>query len=408
MEVLKKLLEKKDSDLSFLNKKEFISYFKSKDNVENIKKQLLDKAKVDLDELLKNKKDWKLFISNHFDSESKKSKTIHEVGFKSYNRGIQYETTLPGQRFQADLADMNFLKKHKIPLRQYSWVLVVVDLYSTRVWYIAVTRKNSTVMGRVMKKFFEELREAYGINDHIWLHVDKGGEFYNKKVEQIMKDLNITLYSTKGKAFLAEERIYLLKKFFRDLIPNGGLKEILKKGVGQKNWWTLLEKIQSKVNRLKNSRLGKTPNEIWNNGEGDNKILFEKNKKVTTALKSEYQRNLKEKTKIEKHSVGGLNMHVDENDEVKIQNVERNDENNKSTFTKRSTNVDGNWSKSKYIISKVLRNNGNIGPSVLYQLKDEDGKQLEGLFTREDFYNTSQADRLHKKIEKEQQMEEYG
>jgi len=405
MDILEKIRKDRNSDLFELNQKELKLFFKSKNNLKELLKQVPEEDQPRLDKLFSNKK----LLNSYIDSIENNKKYGHQLDdkpFSSYNRGMQYETTKPFERFQADLADMNFLKKYKIPLRKYSWVLVVVDLFSTKVWYIAVTKKNKNVMSRVLYKFFVDLRNTYRKDKHIWLHVDKGGEFYNSLVKQNMKDLNISLYSTKGKAFMAEERIFLLKKYFKDKIRKNG-NNFLKNGRGRLlNWWMELPRIQNKVNKLQNSRLRESPNDLWNESERDEVLLFKKNERVTKALKSEYQRNIKEKTQIESNKPG-INLNAEVDNDVVIDNVERNDDNRKNKFTKDSTNVQGNWSKTEYTINNILRNNTNIGPPSLYQLKDKNGKILKGLFTREEFHN-SNNDRLYKKIEKENQIEEYG
>lgn len=401
-------IRRKDSLLRNLNRKEFKSYISVKNNIIELTKKL-DKVTIkEIQTFLKDKKAFNRYVNNIYnnDNNKKEEEVIFEKPFKTYNRGIQYETTAPCQRFQADLADMSFLKKNKIPLRMYNWVLVVVDLFSTKVWYIAVTKKNKNIMARVLDNFFKDLKNTFNHNDHIWLHVDKGGEFYNTEVKKVMANNNITLYSTKGKAFIAEQRIFLLKRFFKDGLIRDKKSFLKKKNNRHNNWWSLLPQIQNKVNRLKNSRLNETPENLWNNAKRSNELLFKKNNIVTKSLKSEYNRNIKDKSSIKTNNPG-LNLDVDTNDSVVLKNTERNDENKINKFTKNTTNVDGEWSKTKYIVSSKLINTGHIGPPVLYQLRDTAGKLLEGLFTREDFYNITNKDRLKTKNEKEIQIERY-
>lgn len=405
METLNKIL-KKDSVLKDLSKKEFKNYFSVGSNIDDLTKKLDREEREEIKKLIKNKKQFNKFINDKYDNNKKSKDIVFEKPFKSYNRGIQYETTAACQRFQADLADMTFLKKHKIPLRQYNWVLVIVDLFSTKVWYIAVTKKNKKIMARVLEKFFRDLKFTFNHNEHIWLQVDKGGEFYNSEVKKVMENNNITLYSTKGKAFIAEQRIFLLKRYFKDNLVKDKSSFLKKKKKRHINWWSVLPTIQNKVNRLKSSRLHETPENLWNSGKRNDKLLFNKNKTVTKALESEYSRNLKEKTNI-KSNAEGLNMEVDENSTVLLKNTERDDENKINRFTKSTTNVDGEWSKSKYIVSNKLINTGQIGPPVLYQLRDNNGSLLEGLFTREDFYNTTKDDRIRTKRDKDIQIERY-
>lgn len=406
MELLDRLKKKKNNILNDLNEREFKKYLKDDNNL----KDLTNGDKEDYKQLktfIADNKTFNAYIKEIYSVDKDDGRPIYDKKFQSYNRGIQYETTAPGQRFQADLADMTFLKKKKIPLRRYNFVLVICDMFSTKVWYIAVTKKNKDVMARSFERFFSDLRDKYNIKDHIWLHVDKGGEFYNSKVKEVLMNKNITLYSTKGKAFLAEQRIFLLKKYYRDKMITEKKDFLKKRNSRHENWWTLLERIQNKVNRLKSSRLRETPENLWNNGSRSDKNLFNKNKTVTKALKKEYTNNLIKKTQV-KTNKPGINFNTEIDDSVNIKNIERSDENKNNRFTKQTTNTDGDWSKTKYIIANILKNNTNIGPPLLYQLKDESGEILEGLFTREDFYNNSNKDRITTKREKNILMEQYG
>ena len=303
---------------------------------------------------------------------------------------------------------MTFKKIYKIPLRKNNFVLVVCDMYSTKVWYIAITKKNKDIMAKTMNTFFSNIRTKYNIKEHIWLHVEKGGEFYNSKVKEVMQNNNISLYSTIGKAFLAEQRIFLLKRFYRDKIIKEKNKFLKKSNSRHENWWTLLDKIQNKVNRLKNSRLRETPENLWNNGDREDIKLFSKNKRVTSALQKEYKGNIIKKTQINTNKPG-INYDVKVSDSVNIKNSERNDDNSKyNSFTKQTTNIDGEWSKTNYIVGSILKNSSNIGPPLLYQLEDETGNVLEGLFTREDFYNNNTKDRVTTNREKNIMFEQYS
>ena len=115
-------------------------------------------------------------------------------------------TSEPLQLFQADLADLRYLKPHS---NDSNYALVIVDVYSQRVYTYGIYRKSDTV--RKMKDFFQTIK-VRGIR----MQVDLGGEFHNREMKQLFLANKSVLYSTKmnhGHAFYAEQKIREIKKY---------------------------------------------------------------------------------------------------------------------------------------------------------------------------------------------------
>ena len=133
-------------------------------------------------------------------------------------------TSEPLQLFQADLADFRYLKPHS---NDSNYALVIVDVYSQRVYTYGIHRKSDTV--RKMQNFFHSLKTSSGIR----MQVDLGGEFHNREMKQLFSVNKSTLYSTKmnhGHAFYAEQKIRELKKYatkLKSIDKTKRVKEIL-------------------------------------------------------------------------------------------------------------------------------------------------------------------------------------
>ena len=85
----------------------------------------------------------------------------------------------------ADLADMseNYLKNNN---DGYGYLLLVIDIFSKYGWVIPLKNKEGKTVAEALKTIFKERKP-----EKLW--TDKGKEFYNKDV----KDL-IELYSTEN------------------------------------------------------------------------------------------------------------------------------------------------------------------------------------------------------------------
>ena len=108
------------------------------------------------------------------------------------------------ETLQADLMDVQRYSRWN---SGFKYILVAIDVFSKLAFAQAIKRKNDT------PKAFVTMQRGFPLQP-LYLHVDRGTEFYNSEMNKIMKDSNIVLYSTNSvyKANMAERLIRTLRK----------------------------------------------------------------------------------------------------------------------------------------------------------------------------------------------------
>ena len=140
-----------------------------------------------------------------------KKKTLAEELHKPVKRKFKRRTVLVNginKIWAADLVDMQTFTKFN---RGVKYLLAVIDVFSKYGWLIPLKDKTGKSVASALKTIFKERKSG-----KMW--VDKGKEFYNKDV----KDL-ITLYSTENeeKASVVERWIRTMKeKMFKHFSAN--------------------------------------------------------------------------------------------------------------------------------------------------------------------------------------------
>ena len=88
--------------------------------------------------------------------------------------------------FAADLVEMQkFAKLNK----GYRYLLTCIDIFSKYSWVIALKDKKGINVKNALQKIFKERSPKF-----LW--TDRGTEFYNKQVQDLLNENNIKLYST--------------------------------------------------------------------------------------------------------------------------------------------------------------------------------------------------------------------
>ena len=107
--------------------------------------------------------------------------------------------------WDADLADVGNLKEHN---DGYSYLLIVIDVFSRYLWVQPVKTKNQKDMKEAFKVIFSNTTRKPAR-----LRTDKGKEFISKHVQEYLKSLKIKSFTTKNetKANYAERVIRTLK-----------------------------------------------------------------------------------------------------------------------------------------------------------------------------------------------------
>jgi Integrase core domain len=218
--------------------------------------------------------------------------------------------------------------------KDYKYMLNVIDVFSKYAWSVPLKDKKGDTVTEAFKYI---LKNSNRIPKHIW--VDKGKEFYNRNMDQWLKENNINRYSTYG-----EHKSAVVERF------NRTLKEKMWKrftAENTRNWFDMLDRLLNEYNKTFHSTIGMTP------------------------IKCSKLKN--HEMKLSRKVVGKPKFKVD--DKVRISRI-------KGTFEKGYL---PNWSEAIYLIHEVKQTS-----PVTYILKDTAGEVLEGSFYENELQITKQ------------------
>lgn len=164
----------------------------------------------------------------------------------------KYET------LQADLMAMEQFKKFN---SGYSYILLVIDIFSKFIWVRGLKSKRAE---EVAGAFRNILNEIHGNVVHV--HTDDGGEFKGS-FKKLMKEKGINSYITHTglKAMIAERAI---KEFKRRLFKAFAYNALNKTNKTQYRWLDIIQDIAKQYNNSPHSTLkGLVPAKIGNKEE---------------------------------------------------------------------------------------------------------------------------------------------
>ena len=239
----------------------------------------------------------------------------------------------------ADLVEMQELSKQN---KGYRYMLNVIDIFSKYAWSVPLKDKTGN---SVLDGFKQIVKLSERIPKKIW--VDEGKEFYNKLMNEWLKENNIIKYSTHG-----EHKSVVVERF------NRTLKEIMWKkftAENTRNWINMLDKLIYFYNNDRiHSTIGMTPAEA-SLKKNEQEVL------QNTLNKTRNMPNIKPKFKV--------------GDKIRISRI-------KGLFEKGYL---ANWTEALHFIDKVQKT-----VPVTYKLKDSLGRIIEGSFYNEELQKTEQ------------------
>ncbi len=237
-----------------------------------------------------------------------------------------------------DLVEMQEWSKQN---KGFRYMLNVIDVFSKYAWSIPLKDKTMKTTLDALKRIG---KQSNRIPRHIW--VDEGKEFYNKDMNEWLKENNIIRYSTHG-----EHKSVVVERF------NRTLKSIMWKrftAENTRNWIDMLDKLLLEYNNKKHSTIGMTPTEA-SNKENETRVLQNMmNKTIVTPRRKP------------RFKVG---------DRVRISRI-------KGTFEKGYL---PNWSEELFTIDKVQKT-----IPVTYIIKDTLGEVVKGSFYNEELQKSNQ------------------
>ena len=231
----------------------------------------------------------------------------------------------------ADLVDMQAFTKFN---RGVKYLLSVIDIFSKYSWLIPLKDKTGKSVASALKTIFEERKP-----EKMW--VDKGKEFYNKDV----KDL-IVLYSTEN-----EEKSSVVERWIRTM------KEKIWKYFSAKSTNVYIDQLPDLVKEYNNTRPSSIKMAPVKASKKENELKVWKNL---------YPEHLEIHDIKPKFSVG---------DKVRISKK-------KKTFKK---GYSTRWTEEIFTIIEV-----KLTSRVTYKIADLNGEEIQGTFYEPELQKTSQ------------------
>ena len=282
--------------------------------------------------IIRSKRKLGLGVENH---NKILSEELHKPKRKNYPRRKIIVNHID-EIFAADLVEMQkFAKLNK----GYRYLLTCIDIFSKYSWVIPLKDKRGITIKNALQKIFKEKKCKF-----LW--TDKGKEFYNKQVQDLLNENNIKLYSTNN----SEIKSSVIERF------NRTFKNMMYKKFTENNntiFYNILDELVNNYNNKYHSTIKMTPIE-GSKKVNENKIkniyIFEKTKKPG------------------KFKIG---------DRVRI-SLEKN------IFEK---SYETNWTEEIFEIYDIKYSN-----VPYYYLKDLNNEKLDGTFYEQELQKTKQDD----------------
>lgn len=119
--------------------------------------------------------------------QSQDAYTLHKPVRRTFKRRRTVVSGLNDQ-FQADLIDMKSIKSDN---DGHSFILTVIDVFSKYGWAKPLRSKSGAMVAKALQKIFQERKCRV-------LQTDKGTEFYNQHVKQLLTQYDVTHFSTEN------------------------------------------------------------------------------------------------------------------------------------------------------------------------------------------------------------------
>ena len=227
----------------------------------------------------------------------------------------------------SDLVEMQQFSKWN---KGYRYLLTVLDVFSKYGWIIPLKDKKGETVMNAFKMILKEGRKPH----YLW--TDKGKEYYNKHVKELLDKNKITLYSTEN-----EEKSSVCERWNRT-IKTRMWKQFTVQGNTQ--YLDMLPKLVKQYNNTKHSSIKMKPIEA-SKRENEGTVYFN------------LYGDMEQSSSKPKFKIGDM---------VRISKYKR------KVFDKGYT---PNWSKEVFTVDKIQYTN-----PITYKLKDLRGEDIQGSF----------------------------
>ena len=236
----------------------------------------------------------------------------------------------------SDSVEMQKLSKWN---KDYKYLLMVLDIFSKYGWIVPLKTKTGLEVSKALQSIFKE-------NKPKMLWVDKGKEYYNKIILDLLAKNDIKVYSTEK-----EEKSSVCERW------NRTIKTKMYKQFTIRNntvYIDILPKILSSYNNSKHRSIGMTPLQA-RQPKNYGKVYFN----LYGDLESDNRKPAFKK-----------------GDRVRISKYKR------KTFDKGYT---PNWTEEVFVIDEIQWTN-----PITYKIRDLNGELIKGTFYREELQKTDQ------------------
>ena len=236
----------------------------------------------------------------------------------------------------ADLVDMQVFSRYN---KGYKYILMIIDVFSKYGWAIPLKTKT----GLEVSKAFSNLWLSSKPPERLW--VDKGKEFYNSSMKELLTKYHVQLYSTEN-----EEKSSVVERW------NRTIKQIMWKYFTANNTHVYIKVLQDIINKYNNT---------YHRSIKCKPIAARKASNYKRVYEALFADN-KTTVKRPKFKIG---------DRVRI--IRK-----KSTFEKGFT---PNWTEEVFTVD-------NVKPTrpVTYSLVDVKGEKIQGTFYEQELQKTRQ------------------
>ena len=170
--------------------------------------------------------------------------TLHKQARRKFKRNPVI-VAHPGEQWQADLMDMTQWSKYN---NGFNYILTIIDIFTKKAFAVPIKKKQGDLVADAFKKIFENTAPTY-------LQTDKGTEFKNKHVQQILKNYNVAFFTSQNEAIKCSivERLNstLKNKIFRIATKRGSRK-----------WIDILDDVLDAYNNSYHRSIKMAPSEV--------------------------------------------------------------------------------------------------------------------------------------------------
>ena len=162
-----------------------------------------------------------------------------------------YYTYNRRRQFQADLIDISGLKRAN---DNVTFLLVVIDIFSRKIWVMPLKRKTGKETASALRAWFENALADEEEDDRRSFLTDSGKEFLNAEVRSLMREKGVRMYQAKNvnKAAIVERVNKSLQILIYKYLTDSG----------EARYLDVLPRLVSGYNNRKHSTLNNfTPNE---------------------------------------------------------------------------------------------------------------------------------------------------